>query len=65
MPIKVSWDNPQKSIIRSVFDEVWTLDDYHKMIDDMHRLSPRTSYFETLKSIVALLDYKPNKKLDK
>jgi hypothetical protein len=38
MPIKVSWDNPQKSVIRAVYDQVWTLEDYHAMIDEMHKM---------------------------
>ena len=38
MSINSEWDNPQKTIIRSVFGETWTLDDYHAMIDTMHKM---------------------------
>jgi hypothetical protein len=38
MPIKSEWGNPQKTIIHSVFGETWTLDEYHAMIDTMHKM---------------------------
>ena len=38
MPITSEWGNPQKTIIHSVFDPVWTLDEYHGMIDTMHKM---------------------------
>jgi hypothetical protein len=38
MPIQVEWGNTQKTIIHSTFSESWTLDEYHGMIDAMHKL---------------------------
>ena len=38
MPVQVSWGNPQKTIIHAVFGEAWTLEEYHAMIDDIHKL---------------------------
>jgi hypothetical protein len=38
MPIKSEWGNPQKTVIHSVFDPIWTLDEYHAMIDTMHKM---------------------------
>ena len=38
MPIQTEWGNPQKTVIHSVFGETWTLDEYHAMIDTMHKM---------------------------
>ncbi len=38
MPITNTWGNPEKTIIFTVFDGNWTLEDYHTMIDEMHTM---------------------------
>ena len=40
MSITSEWDNPQKTIIRSVFGETWTLDEYQDAIDQMYGVVP-------------------------
>lgn len=39
MPITVQWGNAQKTITETVFDEVWTLEEAHQMIDDIYALT--------------------------
>src|SRR5258705_2641822 len=44
MPIEVSWGDPQKTIIHSALNEVWTLEDGHNMIDEMYQLTSSVNY---------------------
>lgn len=44
MPIQVSWDNPEKTIIRQTFDGKWDLDDYHHSLDEIEQLCRQVSY---------------------
>jgi len=36
MPIRVSWGTPEKNVVVCEFEGIWTLADYHNMIDEMH-----------------------------
>lgn len=38
MPIHTSWASAENTILLSEFGESWTLDDFHNMVDEMHRL---------------------------
>ena len=38
MPIINEWGDPQKTIIYTVFDGTWTLEEYHHMIDEMNKM---------------------------
>ena len=49
MPIRVSWGTPEKNIILCEFEGIWSLTDYHNMIDAMHVLM--TSVDHTVHSI--------------
>ena len=44
MPIQVSWGNPQQTIIHSAFNQTWTLEDGHNMIDEMYKLTSSVSH---------------------
>jgi hypothetical protein len=44
MPIKVSWGNPEQSIIVSRFIEEWTLEDAHNMIDEMYSMTSSVNH---------------------
>ncbi len=44
MPIEVSWGNPQKTIIHSAFNQTWTLEDGHNMIDEMYKLTSSVNH---------------------
>jgi len=35
MPLQVSWDNDEKTIIRSESEGVWTWDEYHAALDEV------------------------------
>jgi hypothetical protein len=50
MPIQVSWSNPQHSVIRAEYGEIWSLEDAHAMIDQMYELT--TSVDHTVHSIM-------------
>jgi hypothetical protein len=39
MPIQVSWDNPEQTIIRADFSPGWNLADFRAAIDIIHRWS--------------------------
>ncbi|MFN8374461.1 MAG: hypothetical protein U0694_16485 [Anaerolineae bacterium] len=49
MPIQVSWGTPEKNVILCEFNGIWSLTDYHNMIDEMHVLM--TSVDHTVHSI--------------
>ena len=38
MAITNEWGNPEKTVIYTVFDGTWTLEEYHGMIDEMHKM---------------------------
>ena len=38
MTIINKWGDSQKTIIHTIFDGNWTLEEYHKMIDEMHTM---------------------------
>ena len=44
MPIEVSWGNPQKTVVYTVFGETWTLEENHQMIDDMYKLTTSVTH---------------------
>ena len=44
MPIEVSWGNPQKTIIHSTLNEIWTLEHGHNMIDEMYKLTSSVNH---------------------
>jgi hypothetical protein len=44
MPIVVTWGDPQKTIIHSALNEVWTLEDSHNMIDEMYKMTSSVSH---------------------
>lgn len=44
MPIQVSWGDPQKTIIHSEFNEAWTLEDAHNMIDEMYTMTSSVNH---------------------
>lgn len=56
MPIQVSWGNPEKTIVHSVFSEEWTLEEAHNMIDDMHKLTSSVDY-----TVHSILDFTTSK----
>ena len=39
MPIVVSWGNSEKTVVESAFNEAWTLEDGHNMIDEIHAMT--------------------------
>ena len=39
MPIVVSWGNPEKTVLEAAFNEAWTLEDSHNMIDEMYKMT--------------------------
>lgn len=38
MPITTDWDNPEKTIIRHIYEAKWALTDYHAAIETAHKL---------------------------
>jgi len=38
MPIRVQWDNPEKTVLRQIFDGKWTGPEYYASLDEMTRL---------------------------
>ena len=37
MGIQVEWDNAEKTIIRHIYEGMWTIDDYYGLIDENFR----------------------------
>jgi hypothetical protein len=37
MGIRIEWDNEEKTIIRHVYEGLWTLQDYYALIDENYR----------------------------
>ncbi|MBZ0289918.1 MAG: hypothetical protein K8I30_20005 [Anaerolineae bacterium] len=54
MAIEVFWGNPEQTIVCSRFGEMWTLEDTHQMIDDMHALT--SSVTHTVHTILDFTD---------
>ena len=44
MGIQVRWDNSEQTIIYCDFNEEWTLDDFHTMIDEIYALARSVSH---------------------
>jgi hypothetical protein len=38
MPVEVSWGNPEKTVIYSTYSEMWTLEEHHAAIDQIHSM---------------------------
>lgn len=51
MPIKVSWDNEAKTIVRYDFSGPWTWEEFHRAVDAIHAL---------VKSVPHTVDYIAN-----
>lgn len=37
MGIRIEWDDEAKTIIRHIYDGIWKLEDYYKLIDENYR----------------------------
>ncbi len=44
MGIKITWDNPEKTILVETFEDFWTLDDWHVMVDEAAALLAQIEY---------------------
>lgn len=38
MGIRIEWDDDEQTIIRHIYDGIWTLDEYYVLIDENYRL---------------------------
>jgi hypothetical protein len=38
MPINLFWGDPHQTVLHAQFGETWTLEEYHKSIDDMYEM---------------------------
>lgn len=44
MPIQVIWDNPEKAVIRQIFEGKWDLNDYHHSLDEIEQLCRQVNH---------------------